>query len=390
MMTGSMRTRWLIYLMILFLSAGNFLPLGAQETEIYDYSAVSDGDFYNPTEYMGEDPGAGDGGLPSVEMEVSDEYRPDGYYEPYDFNFVPQNGETVSVGEPDSGYPLDTPLPVDDYNNQPAYDPAAYGQDTYVPEITAPVYDPALQVEMEEAAIQSPVAAEPVPDSPGVTSIPINEKAPIRFLVGIQQNPKRFLVASPALARALGQAMVSSEEREWLQLNNEVVKVFSDLSSPEPSYPELYEEFERVNSVLISFIFSGAFGAREGAILKWNDRLFAIVGPLSTRIKVRPVKMTELVERIAAALGGRLRRSLEDGTRYVDLSSLTGAVDKIMTEVSEGNFAQVKALSDGINTAGDRLKKLLNPFLHLLQAKFQLEAGKGEEKYRQALETLKL
>ena len=212
------------------------------------------------------------------------------------------------------------------------------------------------------------------------------DKKPIRFLIG-HKNPKRFIVANLKLNRALKKALLTSTDAEWYALNNEIIKLYSDLNSTEPSYPEIYEEFERINSVLIQFSFSGAFGATDGAIIKWKERYYAIIGPLSTKIKIRQVKRAQLIAELTEVLGGKIRKKLSDGTYYVSLGTLTDSLKLILKEVEAGNYKKLETLSQSVKIAGKRMKKMLGPYMNLLKAKINIKSGK-DKKYKKALEIL--
>jgi hypothetical protein len=379
----------LFLLIVIFVIATSTMStIQAVAQELYDYSSADDGEFYNPTEYMGETYDTGETGETdsyqenSIDMDVTDEYQPDGYYEPYDFNFVPEaNGNAPN--DTTQTQPVDPPVTYD-------YSAETYDQDTYIPAEQAPVYDEPLQVELDETSTYSTTESAVSSDQNDPIS-PESEKLPIRFVVGMRQNVKRFIVADKNFNRILHRALVSSNESDWLALNGEIIKVYSDLVSIEPSYPEIYEEFERVNSVLISFVFSGAFGAKDGVIMKWNDRLFAIVGPISKRIEMKSVKSNELVNQLTEVLGGQVRRKFADGTRYISLTPLLDSVNRIMTTVESGSLKEVEILARGLSISGARMKKLINPFFHLLRAKFQQRVTEKESAtFKKALEILKI
>jgi hypothetical protein len=365
--------------------------------ELYDYSSASgEGDFYDPTEYMDEayqndqqdtsdqqntqnyDYSENTGG--SIEMDVTDEYYPDGYYEPYDFNYIPGQTPDESVSPQDNG------------NVSYDYQQDNYDTDTYIPQEEPPVYEEPLQVEME--TFEKETVTTQIPDESVTAATDSNllpeEKKPIRFMIN-RKNPKRFIIANLDFNRALKKAFYSRDDNDWLKLNGEMIKIYADLNSTEPSYPEIYEEFEKINSVLVSFAFSGAYGARDGAILKWNNRLLAVVGPISTKIKVRKVKKEQLVSDLTEVLGGKVTRTLPDGTYYVILGSLLESVQSIMSQIEDGEYKKVSTLSKSISIAGAKLKKMLGPFMNLLKLKFIQRVNKDKNpKFQKALEILKI
>lgn len=370
-------------------------PAAAQD--FFDAGPAGD-DFYNPAEFL-------DGGaapIPSLDMEVTDEYRPDGYYEPYDFNFTrAQNPDQ----NPDLQLPPGMTLPPDGAPFDPdAPSPGGYAPDTFAPD-APPTYNEPLQAELEYQTIPPPDSGtappEPPPaDPPGPAVAPppadawAGDTAPVRFVVG-RKPARRFMVAAPPLSAAIGRAFAesvpSSAPANWLAMHGEILKIYADLTSAEPSYPEIYEEFDRVNSVLVTFVFSGAFGAKDGLIVKWRDRLFAVVGPLSVKIPYQAPKKPELAAKVSAALGGPVVAVLPDGTHIVRLDTLKETLEAMLAEVEGGRFDRVQTVVETAATHGEALRKLLVPYVNLVRAKVEQRRETADtEHLRRALEILKL
>jgi hypothetical protein len=199
------------------------------------------------------------------------------------------------------------------------------------------------------------------------------------------------MVAHAEFSSAIGRAFDLGEEKHWLAMNGELLKIYADLTSTEPSWPEIHEEFDRANSVLASFLFSGAFGARDGLVVKWRDRLFVVIGPLSTKIKYARPKKPELAGKVAAALGGEVAAVLPDGTHIIRLATLKETLEAMLGELERGRFDRVQTVVDAARTHGEALKKLLVPYVNLVRSKVEQrrETADGEN-LRRALEILRI
>lgn len=384
----------------------------AAAQDFYDAGAPGGDDFYNPTEFMDNAPAP----APALDMEVTDEYRPDGYYEPYDFNFQrAQNPDS----NPDLKPPPGMVIPPDGTPYDPSAPPGADGVplDTYVPDAAPPSYNEPLQAELESQDLAPPAVPGVPPDltpdlppnpppyappdpaprpDPAATAPPpmpaafAADTAPVRFVVG-RKAARRFMVANPALSAAIGRAFESGSGADWLAMNGEILKIYADLTSAEPSYPEIHEEFDRVNSVLAAFVFSGAFGAKDGLVVKWRDRLFAVIGPLSTKMKYAAPKKPELAAKVSAALGGTVAAVLPDGTHVIRLDSLKETLEAMLAEVEGGRFDRVHTVVDAAATHGEALKKLLVPYVNLVRAKVEQRRETADSEHlRRALEILRL
>ena len=375
----------LIFLFAVWIISIN--PLFSQD--LYDYSAyANDDDFYNPTEYISDTSTSvydGDSTNYQDGEDMSDEYHPDGYYEPYDFNMVNSVDSDNSSGNQENNYTT-------------YYDPQNYDEDTYIPEASEPSYEEPLQMEINQTSkkkvkIDNPVENNQIisgSDKKTESSLLPSKKRPIKVLVD-SFHPKRYIVANLNLEKALKNALISSDEDSWKILNKKLIKLYADLNSKEPSYPEIYEEFERINSVLINFTFSGGFGARNGMILKWNDRYISVVGPLSPDIKIRRVKKEKLVYKLTEVLGGKVRKKLSNNTYYIILNTLIHSVNSIMNDVELSNYEKLKVISEGLKLGNKRLKKMIKPYFNLLKLKFISEFGKNKNpNFKRALRYLKI
>ena len=385
-------------------------PAAAAAQDFYGTDPATAGaaaadDFYNPVEYMnGAPPPA-----PSIDMEVTDEYRPDGYYEPYDFNFQrAQNpGTNPDLQPPPGGIPPGpdgAPVTTPDGFPGPG-DAGGVPPDVYVPDVAPPTYNEPLQAELESQTFTGPPGGfappgYPPPDAPPVTpppagpallpAAPASDTAPVRIMIG-PKPARRFMVAHPAFSSAISRAFDLNDEKSWLAMNAELIKIYADLTSDEPSWPEIHEEFDRVNSVLAAFLFSGAFGAKSGLVVKWRERLFLVIGPLSTKIKYARPKKPELAGKVASALGGEVAAVLPDGTHVIRLATLKETLEAMLAELETGRFDRVKTVIDAANSHGEALKKLLVPYVNLVRSKVEQrrETADGEN-LRRALEILRI
>ena len=96
--------------------------------------------------------GANAGGGINEEIEPSDDYRPDGYYEPYDFSFVKTNqNKTTNSGGPSPVVENSPSSPVYDSTNQINNSNTANTPDTGAkPEYQPPAYPPNEQINVPQ------------------------------------------------------------------------------------------------------------------------------------------------------------------------------------------------------------------------------------------------
>jgi len=357
--------------------------------------------------------------------EPSDEYRPDGYYEPYDFSFVktPQQ-QQQSQQQPPPEYPQggqqqpqnQTTGSAPQYTSPPAYEPATPQAPAYepppitVPEApdftgangTAPqaVTQPVVST-VDISAInqqntagttqtqntgtgQNPVKAEPdkTPTPQAVNgqqapAVKTQNPAPaandvLKFFVK-KQKALRYQLKDPGLSGTLDK-IASGEmlmDANWNQILEAVSKYYNEAITNTISAPITDEEFERINSVLYTYICGGAFGAYDSAIVKHKNSYFAFFGPMEKSLQNLSVKNDNSEERykLLRLLGGDIIKVVSNKLFIFSLKPLSLCVNDIMREVGNGEYYKIEVLFRVMTSADTPVRNLVRPFFQLLKAK---------------------
>ncbi len=359
--------------------------------------------------------------------EPSDEYRPDGYYEPYDFSFVktPQQ-QQQSQQQPPPEYPQggqqqpqnQTTANTPQYTSPPAYEPATPQAPSYepppitVPEApdftgangTAPqavtqpvvstvdlsVINPQNTAGTTQAQTpntdpgQNPVKA--VPDKTQQTQT--TQKQPAQA-VKTQNTPpaandilKLFVKKQKALRYQLKDAELSGTldkitsgemlmDANWNQILESVQKYYNEAITNTISAQITDEEFERINSVLYTYICGGAFGAYDSAIMKYKNNYFAFFGPMEKSLQNLNVKNDNSEERykLLRLLGGDIIKVVSNKLFIFSLKPLSLCVNDIMREVGNGEYYKIEVLFRVMTSADTPVRNLVRPFFQLLKAK---------------------
>ena len=359
----------------------------------------------------------GDAGL--SELEPSDDYRPDGYYEPYDFSFV------KTAPAPETPSPTQHPLP-----------PEAYGQQPFTgeqPDFTPPPQNPPPggyndpQMSPEAPVNAPPPDLEPivVPDPPDFNSLtvapspgqpnsvvtdfstvqnPFNETgaAPdtgasahpqnlnissaqpvsnpaagkaaeaLKLFVRKGKKPIRYKLTDEAISANIERIVGGKSllESNWNELHDGLLSLYSgavsnNLSAAEP----LDEEFERINSVLMTYMLSYGAPDFDSVIIKYKTYYFAFLGPLAGVPTNFKPSNPEAKYKLLRLLGGDIIKIISGSTIMFSLKPLSFCVSDIMREVANGEFYKLEVLFRVMTSADAPVRNLVRPFFQLLKSK---------------------
>lgn len=348
---------------------------------------------------MAQAPEASSGAAnPYSNLEPSDDYKPDGYYEPYDFSFVKTQGQggQQTPAAPVAPVP-DTPPP--DYGvpaAPPSYEPSAVinvppppdfsGTANSYPAGQAPVQaagygqnEPATNQGGQQTPpaqpVNAPVTPQPLPDvKPPVNNAPAGEQASFKFLAS-GPKMKRFKLSDADLTRSLDKVISGANvvDKDWLQIMDGVRKYHNGAAANSLTVPPIEDEFERINSVLLTYIYGGTFGKYDAAIMMYRNQYFAFLGPMTRELGALSLKNYNSEERykLLRLLGGDIIKIISDRLFMFSVKPLSFCVSEIMREVSNGEFYKVEVLFRVMTSAETPIQNLVRPFFHLLKSKLK-------------------
>lgn len=342
------------------------------------------------------------------DLEPSDDYRPDGYYEPYDFSFV----KTLPASEEPP--PTQYPLPPEAYGEQqpeftgqggPAvpppggYDDAQLGPDAppviAVPEppdfnslIVSPRPGQPDSVITDFSNVQNPfneqgVSADISPSHPQPVTAASENKPPqaltknggepLKFFLRRGKKPVRFKLADESISANI-ENIVSGRglaDSNWSELYDGVLNIYAGAVANTLGAEPLDEEFERINSVLITYMLSYGAPDFDSIIIKYKNYYFAFLGPLagvSAASKFKPSN-PEAKYKLLRLLGGDIIKIISGDTIMFSLKPLSFCVSDIMREVANGEFYKLEVLFRVMSSADAPVRNLVRPFFQLLKSK---------------------
>ena len=355
------------------------------------------------------------GGATLSELEPSDDYRPDGYYEPYDFSFV----KTAPASETPS--PTQQPLPPEAYgadtgqNSQ--MNSAAPSGVTSTPPMDAPVPavppDSAPAVDVPEppdfsaVSTSAPAGATPpiVTDLNGVQNpfneqgaSPVNERAaqpanvqpvltsnpapavaatlktePLKLFVRYNKKPLRYQVTDDLFGANADKIIggKSLQESNWKELHSRIVALCGGAVANSLSANRIDEEFERINSVLMTYIMSYGAPDFDNVVIKYKNQYFAFLGPFSPLSRNKDFRPSnpEAKYKLLRLLGGDIIKIIADNTVMFSLKPLSYCVNEIMREVANGEFYKIELLFRVMSSADMPVVNLVRPYFQLLRSK---------------------
>ena len=355
------------------------------------------------------------------ELEPSDDYRPDGYYEPYDFSFVKTS--PASEEPPPTQYPL----PPEAYGEQPftgekqpappardpsikppgGYDDPQLGPDgsstsppdgmdaIAVPEppdfnslTVSPRPGQSDSVVTDFSSVQNPFN-EPGAASDAGASHPQNvnmvaEKQPsqalaaaggesLKLFVRKGKKPVRFKLTNENLSLNIeriisGKGLVDSN---WSELHDGLLNIYAGAVANTLGAEPLDEEFERINSVLMTYMLSYGAPDFDSVIIKYKSYYFAFLGPLAGDSVSSGFKPSnpEAKYKLLRLLGGDIIKIISGNTIMFSLKPLSFCVSDIMREVANGEFYKLEVLFRVMTSADAPVRNLVRPFFQLLKSK---------------------
>ncbi|HNY10747.1 MAG TPA: hypothetical protein PKK26_04055 [Candidatus Wallbacteria bacterium] len=351
-------------------------------------------------------------------IEPSDEYRPDGYYEPYDFSFVKTPiQQQQSQQQPPPEYPAQQQqtqtTPQQQYSSPPAYEPATPQAPTYepppitVPEApdftgtsgAAPQAATPPVVSTIDLSVMNPQNTAGTGQSPATNQAPAPANAPnsktpatptqqasntrqpnpsaatndiLKFFVK-KQKALRYQLKDPDFSGMLDKIASGDMlmDTNWNQILEAVKKYYNEAINNTITAQITDEEFERINSVLYTYICGGAFGAHDSAIVKYKNSYFAFFGPLEKSLQNLNVKNDNSEERykLLRLLGGDIIKVVSNKLFIFSLKPLSLCVNDIMREVGNGEYYKIEVLFRVMTSADTPVRNLVRPFFQLLKAK---------------------
>ena len=372
-------------------------------------------------------PEAAGGSNPYSNLEPSDDYKPDGYYEPYDFSFVKTQGQTNPQGQtspqgqaqptpgPTPGvtdvpptYPPTDSAPLQDPgapSTPPSYEPSPVINVPAPPDFTGTANGSAAGQNQNNVPLQPPVdpgpdytpAGQPVqPQQPVVNNqnppepvkqpvkTPANQNGAQTATAGDQgtfkflahgPKPRRYKLSDNGITHSLDKVINGENvvDTDWLQILNGVKKYHKEAGANALSAPVIDDEFERINSVLLTYIYGGTFGRYDAAIMMYRNQYFAFLGPLSKDLRELSLKNYNSEEsyKLLRLLGGDIIKIISDRLFMFSIKPLSFCVNEIMREVSNGEFYKVEVLFRVMTSSEAPVQNLVRPFFHLLKSKIQ-------------------
>lgn len=365
----------------------------------------------------------GDSGAALSELEPSDDYRPDGYYEPYDFSFV------KTAPAPETPPPTKHPLPPEAYGEQPftgeqpdytppagqqppnpqpgGYNDPAMGPDS--PVISPPpggeqfevpdppdfnsltVAPPAGQsssVVTDFSTVQNPFnesgaapETQPSPQQPAVQGHAAGQPSPpavakgaeaLKLFVRKGKKPIRYKLTDASLCANIERIVGGKSllESNWREIHDGLLDIYNgavsnNLQAAEP----LDEEFERINSVLMTYMLSYGAPDFDSVIIKYKTYYFAFLGPLSGGPSNFKPSNPEAKYKLLRLLGGDIIKIISGNTIMFSLKPLSFCVSDIMREVANGEFYKLEVLFRVMTSADAPVRNLVRPFFQLLKSK---------------------
>ncbi len=362
----------------------------------------------------------GDSGSALSELEPSDDYRPDGYYEPYDFSFV----KTGPASE--TPPPTKHPLPPEAYGEQPftGEQPVVSAPDQPAAPQTPPqggYNDPSLGPDAPAGPADAVISVPDPPDFNSLTAVPaagqqnsvvtdfsnvqnpfnetgagpepagqqaVSDSVPrnvqpaaagkpseaMKLFVRRGKKPLRFKLASENFSANFDRIIGGKNlmDADWQQIYDALLSVYNGavtekLSSAEP----LEEEFERINSVLITYMLSYGGPNFDSVIVKYKNYYFAFLGPLASPEAASGFKPAnpEAKYKLLRLLGGDIIKIISGNTIMFSLKPLSFCVNDIMREVANGEFYKLEVLFRVMTSADAPVRNLVRPFFQLLKSK---------------------
>lgn len=355
------------------------------------------------------------------ELEPSDDYRPDGYYEPYDFSFVKTS--PASEEPPPTQYPL----PPEAYGEQPFTGEQQPGVPAQDPSGPPPGGYDDPQLGPDGPSMQPPdgMDAITVPDPPDFNSLtvsprpgqsdsvvtdfssvqnPFNEPGaasdtgashpqkvnvaaekqpapaltagggePLKFFVRRGKKPVRFKLADQNLSVNIeriisGRGLIDSN---WSELHDGLLKIYAGAAANTLGAEPLDEEFERINSVLMTYMLSYGAPDFDSVIIKYKNYYFAFLGPFAGESAGAGFKPSnpEAKYKLLRLLGGDIIKIISGNTIMFSLKPLSFCVSDIMREVANGEFYKLEVLFRVMTSADAPVRNLVRPFFQLLKSK---------------------
>jgi hypothetical protein len=355
------------------------------------------------------------------ELEPSDDYRPDGYYEPYDFSFVKTS--PASEEPPPTKYPL----PPEAYGEQPftgeqqpgvtgqepagpppgGYDDPQLGPDgppmqppdgmdaIAVPEppdfnslIVSPRPGQPDSVVTDFSSVQNPFnepgAASDAGSSHPQTVNVVSEKKPsqaltagggepLKLFLRRGKKPVRFKLTNANLSANI-ENIISGRglaESNWNELHDGLLSIYAGAVANTLGAEPLDEEFERINSVLMTYMLSYGAPDFDSVIIKYKNYYFAFLGPLAGVSSASDFKPSnpEAKYKLLRLLGGDIIKIISGNTIMFSLKPLSFCVSDIMREVANGEFYKLEVLFRVMTSADAPVRNLVRPFFQLLKSK---------------------
>jgi len=187
------------------------------------------------------------------------------------------------------------------------------------------------------------------------------------------QKPLRYQLTNDKLSGILDKVIINEnvEDESWNLIAGSVKNYFNEASSNKLNAAVIDDEFEKINAVLITYIYGGTFGAYDGVILKYKNQHFGFLGPLSKEVKNFSIKGENSEERyrLLRLLGGDIVKVISDKLFMFSLKPLSFCVSEIMREVANGEFYKIEVLFRVMSSADLPVQNLIRPFFQLLKSK---------------------
>jgi len=196
----------------------------------------------------------------------------------------------------------------------------------------------------------------------------------MKLFVRRGKKPLRFKLASENFSANFDRIIGGKNlmDADWQQIYDALLSVYNGavtekLSSAEP----LEEEFERINSVLITYMLSYGGPNFDSVIVKYKNYYFAFLGPLASPEAASGFKPAnpEAKYKLLRLLGGDIIKIISGNTIMFSLKPLSFCVNDIMREVANGEFYKLEVLFRVMTSADAPVRNLVRPFFQLLKSK---------------------
>lgn len=368
---------------------------------------------------------ANDNNLSTFQIEPDDEYKPDGYYEPYDFSFI--KPKSISEIPEPTQYPLpnefsnyenkepivSSPNIIDQSSNNNNID-YTFMQTSISTEVNdnisiLPQSDlkqlPTLNFESEQLNFNNDTSNTTnnnnIPNSTlnmntlknntnndtlsssNILLSNVNLESYIKIFTFYNKKQVRYKIIDKKLEELIDKAILCNlNEKDWNEFYKKICTIYLNIINNNLSLLiPLDEEFEKINSVLIKYIQTYNKPEFENMIiLKYKTNFLAFLGIFSNlnSLELTPTLVeNETKYKILRLAGGDILK-VYDKLIVFTLKPLLVCINEILNEVANGEFYKVEVLFRIMSSDDKVTYNLLKPYFQLIKLKF-LEVKEKEK-----------